>query len=336
MNTLSSQPENQITAGKTAEEADLLFRSKKKTKRNLADRENDPMEMEEGEYDTLATIMGSPEDTSEEAGGAPASTTDPTAETREGPIWKVGDDIAENRQQRRPLGDKYGSWMIAMRKPRIYQNKTDPKRNNARNSGGKNDSSKGKTGANHGGSTRNFNKEVFTIWNNSRYGALENLEDDTEDEAQEEPRETQRPDSPTGTTLSGKGKRPQTQISEAQILNDKSVPHRENTKGRQLAQSAKEGSTSTGRNTKQANQAAETESHTVVRGYENGKRVDTTRIDEEGSATETNHPQADTGDHHNDPPDPRGLTETGEAEDPMVDVEFTGNQSLRGHEGESS
>nr|GMD22395.1 uncharacterized protein LOC109158743 [Ipomoea batatas] len=217
---LSSQPENQITAGETAEEADLLRRSKKKTKRNLADRENDPMEMEEGEYDTTATTMGSP-------------------------------DEEEN---------------------------TDPRRNNARNSGGKNDSSKGKTGSNHGGSARNFNKEGFTNWNNSR----------------------------------------------------------ENTKGRQMAQSAKEGSKSTGRNTKQANQAAETESHTVVRGYENGKRVETTRIDEEGSATETSHPQADTGDHHNDPPDPRGLTDTGEAEDPMVDVEFTGNQSLRGHEGESS
>lgn len=60
MNTLSSQPENQITTGETAEEADLLRRSKKKTKRNLADRENGPMEMEEGEYDTPATTMGSP------------------------------------------------------------------------------------------------------------------------------------------------------------------------------------------------------------------------------------------------------------------------------------
>nr|GMD35429.1 uncharacterized protein LOC109158743 [Ipomoea batatas]GME10160.1 uncharacterized protein LOC109158743 [Ipomoea batatas] len=315
MNTLSSQPENQITAGETAEEADLLRRSKKKTKRNLADRENDPMEMEEGEYDTSATTMGSPEETSEEAGGAPANTTDPTAETREGPIWKVSDDIAENRQQRRPLGDKYGSWMIAMRKPRTYQNKTDPRRNNARNSGGKNDSSKGKTGTNHGGSARNFNKEGFTIWNNQGTGLWRIWKMTPRRRPKKNPEKRKGRKAQRELFFQRKAKGPKLRSQKPKYLMTNQCRTER---------------------TQRANQAAETESHTVVRGYENGKRVETTRIDEEGSAIETSHPQADTGDHHNDPPDPSGLTDTGEAEDPMVDVEFTGNQSLRGHEGESS
>nr|GMC53273.1 agamous-like MADS-box protein AGL62 [Ipomoea batatas] len=43
---LSSSSENQPMAGASAEETDLLRRSKKKTKRGLSERDNDPMQME--------------------------------------------------------------------------------------------------------------------------------------------------------------------------------------------------------------------------------------------------------------------------------------------------
>lgn len=44
---LSSLSKNQMSAGVSAEEVDLLQRSKKKTKRGLFERDNDPMDMEE-------------------------------------------------------------------------------------------------------------------------------------------------------------------------------------------------------------------------------------------------------------------------------------------------
>lgn len=43
----SSLSKNQMPAGVSAEEADLLQRSKKKTKRGLFERDNDPIDMEE-------------------------------------------------------------------------------------------------------------------------------------------------------------------------------------------------------------------------------------------------------------------------------------------------
>nr|GLL16568.1 uncharacterized protein LOC109158743 [Ipomoea trifida] len=141
--------------------------------------------------------------------------------------------------------------------------------------------------------------------------ALKNLEEDTEEEAQEEYTMMERPDGPTGAILSGKGKRPQTHTTEAQLLNDKSVHNRENAKGRQTLHKTKERSKSTKRNKKQTYQAAETDTHTVVRGYDKGTRVEKTTIDEEGSKTEVFHDRTETGDHHYDPSDSGTMIDTG-------------------------
>nr|GMD04771.1 uncharacterized protein LOC109158743 [Ipomoea batatas] len=120
-----------------------------------------------------------------ECDGAPASEADTTTETRKGPTWKAGEGSAENQGSSRPLGDKYGSWMIAQRKPRNYQNNGDPKRNSGKTTGGRNDNGKGKGGGNYGSNTGSFNKAGFTIWNNSRL------------------------EGSSSALLSGKGKRPQ-------------------------------------------------------------------------------------------------------------------------------
>lgn len=74
-----------------------------------------------------------PEETAPTEGDeASASATDPTAETSKRPTWKAGEERAENLGCSRPLGDKYGSWMITQRKPQNYQIKGDPKRNYGR------------------------------------------------------------------------------------------------------------------------------------------------------------------------------------------------------------
>nr|GMD07778.1 uncharacterized protein LOC109158743 [Ipomoea batatas] len=234
---------------------------------------------------------------------------------------------------RRPLGDKYGSWMIAMRKPRNYQNKEDPRKNNGRNTGGRNDNTKGKNGGNHGISKNKFNKEEFKIWNNSRYEALENLEEESDEEAQEDLTTMERPDGPTGALLSGKGKRLQVQITEAQLRNDKSRMNREENRSSQNAKTTNEGNKSINRSRKHVNQAAETENHTVVRGYGNGSRVEKTIINEEGSTMEVIHTQTEIGDHHQDPSDDTSLTGTGDMGDPMTDVVFTEGQTSNGSDG---
>nr|GMC84365.1 uncharacterized protein LOC109158743 [Ipomoea batatas] len=173
----------------------------------------------------------------------------------------------------------------------------------------------------------NFNREGFKNWNNSRYGALENLEEENEDEAQEEYVMMDRPDGPTGAALSGRGKRPQTQVTEAQILNDKSVPRRGNTSEKNSEKNTRDENRSKEGNKKQGNKAAETESHTVVRGYERGNRVVRTMVTEEGNTTEEVQTQPEGGDHHQDPPDPKDLDATSEPGDPMAGVEFTEGQS---------
>nr|GME06640.1 uncharacterized protein LOC109158743 [Ipomoea batatas] len=329
-----------MPVGASAKEVDLLKRSKKKTKRGLAERDGDPMEMEEEAPANPGPNTNTPakeqteqanqpskgptisfkraltgmrdrepqEQEPEPSGGAPATADGSTTEIRTGPTWQGGENRAENQGTRRPLGDKYGSWMIAMRKPRNYQNKEDPRKNNGRNTGGRNDNTKGKNGGNHGTNKNKFNKEEFRIWNNSRYGALDNLEDESDEEAQDELNAMERPDGPTGALLSGKGKRPQVQTTEAQLRNDES---RRNREGNQT----------------------ETENHTVVRGYGNGSRVEKTIINEEGSTMEVIHSQTDIGDHHQDPPDDTSLTGTGDMEDPMTDVVFTKGQTSNGSDG---
>nr|GMD22754.1 uncharacterized protein LOC109158743 [Ipomoea batatas] len=298
---LSSQTEKQLPAGGSVQEADLLRRSKKKTKRGLAERDEDPMVMEEESQETQMDGKDTPAIGQTEQNSQPAT--------------------------RRPLGDKYGSWMIATRKPRNYQNTSDPRRNNGKNQNGKNDNTKGKTGGNQGNRGTNFNKEGSKIWNNSRFGALENLEEESEDDAQEENVMTDIPEGPTGTTLSGKGKRPQTQVTEAQILNDKTAPRRVSTTEKRPEKNTRADNRVTEGNKKQGNQAAQTENHTVVRGYDKGSRVVRTMITEEGSSTEEFHTPPEIGDHHQDPPDPNEMSATDEPGDPMAGVESVEDQS---------
>nr|GMD04451.1 uncharacterized protein LOC109158743 [Ipomoea batatas] len=218
-------------AGASAEEIDLLRRSKKKTKRGLPVRDDDPMVTEEDETTTL-------------------------------------------------MNTQYG-----------------------RNTGERGESSKGKSGGNQRGNSNNFNKEGSKILNNSRYGVLEDLEEESTEPDQAELTPGDRPNSETGAILSGKGKRPQVQITEAQLSNDKQ------------------------------NQAAESDEHTVVRGYENGARVEKTTINEDGSTTEIQMIQGDASDHHQDPPDGGTREVDGDKGDAMMEVEYTKGQSSEGRDG---
>nr|GLL46252.1 uncharacterized protein LOC109158743 [Ipomoea trifida] len=284
---LSSTKENQQPAGVSTEEADLLKRSNKNTKRGQAEREDEPMEIEEMEHDETM----------------PKTTN--LVEEQTGTY---------SQPMRRPAISFKGALTGRKEKER------DNRRDNGRNTGGRSGNATGRNGGNQGNNRNNyskegFNKKGFKIWDNSRFGVLENLEEDSEQEAQEEYNTMDRPNGPTGAGLSGKGKRPQVQITEAQITNDKS--------GRDIRG---ERSRNTEKSKKHANQAADMDSHTVVRGYENGNRVETTVVTEEGSATETTHTQPDTHNHHQDPPDRENM-DTGEQSDPMNEVVFTEGQS---------
>nr|GMD25361.1 uncharacterized protein LOC109158743 [Ipomoea batatas] len=201
---------------------------------------------------------------------------------------------------------------------------------NGKNMERKNVNAKGKSGGNQEGNNSKFNKEGFKFWDNSRFGALENLEEELEEETQEEYVTMERPDGPTGAILAGKGKRPQVHITEAQVLNDKATANRVNTARRQPTYKAKEGNRSTDKSKKQVNQAAETENHTVVRGFDKGNRVERTMITKEGSRTEVFNFQAGMGDHHQDPPDGEQTTEDGSMGDPMADVVFAEGQCSSG------
>nr|GMD01386.1 uncharacterized protein LOC109158743 [Ipomoea batatas] len=338
---LPNQSENQKLAETSAEEADLLRRSTKKSKRGARERDDETRQMEEdGQDNTVADTMNLAEEqtaekqpeTTEATEGedAPASSDEPTVETTKGPRWKVGDERAQNQGSNQPLGDKYGSWMIAQRKPRNYQNDSDPRRNYTNNTGKRNHNTKGKEGGNQGKSINQLSKEGFTIWNNSRYGALENLEEENEEEAQDEDSTRDRTEGPSGAALSGKGKRPQVQITEAQILNDNSATNRAAELGKQKETRTRQGNKQTDKNKRQINQAAGTEGHTVVRGFGKGTWVEKTVINEEGSTTETFQFQAEAGDHHQDPPEMDNSMDPGEEEDPMVDAMLSEDQTSAG------
>lgn len=101
--------------------------------------------------------------TPEAEGGETEKIADSTAVVRQGPTWKASEGNAANKGNGRPLGDKYGSWMIAMRKPRNYQNNADPRKQYGRNTGERGESSKGQSGGNQRGNSNNFNKEGFKI-----------------------------------------------------------------------------------------------------------------------------------------------------------------------------
>nr|GLL30163.1 uncharacterized protein LOC109158743 [Ipomoea trifida] len=242
-----------MPAGTSAEEIDLLRRSKKKTKRGLSEREDDLMEME---GDGTAT--------------PPNNGTGP-----------VNEHFGQTSKTVNGQAISFKRALTGMK-----------------------------------------DKESFKIWNNSMYGVLENMDEENEEINQEEFAMTGRPDGPTGGALAGKGKRPQIQTTEAQILNDKSMNTRENTMGSQNAQKDREGNQSTLRNKNQTNRAAETECHTVVRGFNNGSRVETTTVNEEGSTTEVRHTQMDARDHHQDTPEFDKFTDCDDNGDTMMDVEF--------------
>lgn len=112
---------------------------------------------------------------------------------------------------------------------------------------GKSDNSKGKSGENQGSNYNSFNKEGFKIWNNSRFWALENHEEETEEEIQEEFYMMDRPNGPTGAILCCKGKRPQVQVMETQILNDNSALSKGHNTKRKTMNNAWERSKSTKR-----------------------------------------------------------------------------------------
>nr|GMD28177.1 uncharacterized protein LOC109158743 [Ipomoea batatas] len=135
-----------------------------------------------------------------------------------------------------------------------------------------------------------------------------------------------RPDDPTGAALSGRGKRPQTQVTVAQILNDKSMPKRRNASEKNSEKNTRDENRSKEENKKQGNKAAKTESHTVVRGYERGNRVVRNMVTEEGNMIEEVQTQLEGGNHHQDPPNPNEFDATSEPKDPMAGVEFTENQ----------
>nr|GLL25418.1 G-type lectin S-receptor-like serine/threonine-protein kinase SD2-2 [Ipomoea trifida] len=79
----------------------------------------------------------------------------------------------------------------------------------------------------------------------------------------------------------------------------------------------KEGNKSTGKSKKQTNQAAESEIHTVVRGFDRGGRMERTTITEEGSSTEVFRFQAEAGDHHQDPPEAEKMNDPRDMGDPF-------------------
>nr|GLL27705.1 uncharacterized protein LOC109158743 [Ipomoea trifida] len=336
MSMLSSPTEKQVPIGVSAEEADLLRRSKKKTKRGLSERDDAEMEIEEDgrsiqvtevdpsaeiqkgqanrpvksptiSFKSALTVEPQSEAVPPEAGdGAPASATATTTEFSPNPTWKAGEIGAGNQGNRGPLGDKYGSWMIANRKSRTYQNSEDTRRNSGKNQGGRKEIPKGKSGGNQGNKYSNFNKEGFKVWDNSRFGALQNLEDETEDEAQEETNPMDRPEGLTGALSSGKGRRPQIQTTEAQIMNDKSEPRKESNMTEKATSTIRE------------------------EGYDKGNRVVRTTVTEEGNTMEEVQTPPEGGDHHQDPPDPNSLEALDGPGDPMAGVEFTEGPSTSG------
>nr|GMC99957.1 uncharacterized protein LOC109158743 [Ipomoea batatas] len=216
----TSTTENQLPTGASVEEADLLRRSKKKTKRGLSERGDVDLEMEEEEGDNQATPM------------VPATNV-------------------QNVQPSRPIQGQAISFKGAL--------------------------------------TGMKDREGFKVWDNSRFAALQNLDEEAEDEVQEEDHLMNKPDGPTGTRSRG-------------------------------AEGSK----------RQGNQAAETESHTVVRGFENGSRVVRTMVTEEGNMMEEVQTHPEGGDHHQDPPDPNSSDALGDPGDPMSGIEFADGQTASG------
>lgn len=207
--------------------------------------------------------------------------------------WKESQYHAENN---------YGPWMIANRKPRSYQARRGVNKANGTISNGQ-EGNKGEKGkGQQKGNIRRMNEGDFRIWNNSRFGVLEDQEEADYPEAFLENQSEERADGPARPNIPGKGKRPQIQISEAQLANDNHVQNSRN-KGDNGVHKGKGGETRVrGERASTLKKAAESEDHMVVRGFEKGTRVVRMVVSDEGEVIEEDCQHATLGEHHQDPP----------------------------------
>nr|GMC92375.1 uncharacterized protein LOC109158743 [Ipomoea batatas] len=310
-NMLSSQTEKQGTAGASAEEADLLRRSKKKTKRGAHERDDELVQMEEdGQTESGPESRNN---TEEQISSPFQPTRRPAisfrraltglndsvnmhnlkiehrlrmAELRQTPMTsqrkreldqhgKLERKGRKNQEASRPLGDKYGSWMIAQRKNKNYQNTGYQRHNTGRQTGEKPTLQKER---------RMVAKETTLIIltkKGSKFGITRGLvlwivlEEDHDEEAQEDIFLEENPEGPSGTLLSGKGKRA------PESLQSK-------TRGTECRKEQKEC---------------------------------------EPSGREEGHTVAGENEHHQDPPNTDKTLNMGDEGDPMADVEFTTGQT---------
>nr|GMD63670.1 uncharacterized protein LOC109158743 [Ipomoea batatas] len=191
-----------------------------------------------------------------------APTTEGEIETvrKQEPTWKVGEDMATSSVSNKNGNDNEN---YSKSKSRGYQ----------------------------AGSSHNFTKEGFKVWNNSRFGALEDLYEEVEEETHNEEPLFERSDGPTGAILSRKGKRAQVQVLEAQIANDKLGQPKKANNSKGSTSYKDKGPSTVQRSKRSSKQLAEIKSHTMVRGFEKGKRVVRMTITKKGGMEEEVVPQ---------------------------------------------
>lgn len=187
--------------------------------------------------------------------------------------------------------------MIASRRSKSYHTRQDNYRGNGRNGSIKEGASKGKEGGAQKWQQKKINEGNFKIWDNSRFFVLD---ESANYEETEEPKDKNY-EGPIGTKLARRCKRPQVQITKAQLENDKNrTGDGESAQGRTLGKN--EASKNKGMKGRASKQAAEEEQFTVVRGYEGGSRVERTVITEEDEDVEDLLPPIEMTEHHQDPP----------------------------------
>lgn len=212
--------------------------------------------------------------------------------------------------------EDFGPWMLAQRKQR--------KNGNAyiKNNQG------GKFVSNMDGNKRigrqnsNIQKEAGV---STRFNALYGLEDNEEIQGVETFHDLEEPqdngNQSMRTNIQGKGKRPQVQVSEKQIENDKNTKQPV-TKGQSSEVREESSRSGTLRRSKQA--AAEAE-HVVVRGSQGGKSITRTVVETEGGGGLADSLLShDAAVHHQDPPFFNGAQESG----PTVLMEDTDGMSV--------
>nr|GME05214.1 Epidermin biosynthesis protein like [Ipomoea batatas] len=107
------------------------------------------------------------------------------------------------------------------------------------------------------------NQDILPRKNNSRFGALEDLDEEAEEETHNEEPLFERPDGPTGAILSGKGKRAQLQVLEAQIANDKLGQQKKANNSKGSTSYKEKGPSTVERSRRSSKQLAEIESDTM-------------------------------------------------------------------------